>query len=237
MANELIDAIERGDIDMVNDTRVEDLLDDGVNPNFQDNHGDTGLIAASSDGYIYIVRLLLERGALPNIQNKYGFTALMGASYSEYINIVELLLEYGADPNIQDNNGDTALSLALDHDRTDIAQILQDHINVTKIQRSLRKRNTNRKIRTFKNRQNLAFSKSQDMLNTILGRDMPEDLYMKISKHASNIHDMDTMHRGQEQEQDEQEQEQDEPYMNWLQERRSQSGSGKHRRSRNRRRY
>ena len=230
MANELIDAIERGDIDMVNDTRVEDLLDDGVNPNFQDNHGDTGLIAASSDGYIYIVRLLLERGALPNIQNKYGFTALMGASYSEYINIVELLLEYGADPNIQDNNGDTALSLALDHDRTDIAQILQDHINVTKIQRSLRKRNTNRKIRTFKNRQNLAFSKSQDMLNTILGRDMPEDLYMKISKHASNIHDMDTMHRGQEQ---------DESYMNWLQERRSQSGSGKRskRKSMRRRRY
>src|SRR5271166_1652009 len=60
------------------------LLENGANPNLQNNNGFTALIMASShsntDSNIETVKILFENGANPNLQDNDGFTALMFAS-------------------------------------------------------------------------------------------------------------------------------------------------------------
>ena len=159
---DIVDTIqyrENGDIQ-----RVRELLDSGVDPNFQNRFGMTALMMASAWGYTEIVRLLLEKGADPNIQSRnmvlydFGDTALMYATLEGETEIVRLLLENGANPNIINNNGNTALSLALDNEHTEIAELLERHIRSTKIQSRFRGRQTRRKARTQKALQQLKAS-------------------------------------------------------------------------------
>ena len=85
---------------------VQILLAEGIDPNIQDNNGNTALILASYHGYIEIVRLLLTANANPNIQNNIGNTALILASMQGHTEIVRLLLDSnGANiANLQNNN-------------------------------------------------------------------------------------------------------------------------------------
>jgi N-acyl-D-amino-acid deacylase len=55
------------------------LLDAGANPNWQDQHGDTPLMAAVRIGSVDGVRLLLARGANANVTDELGRTALTWA--------------------------------------------------------------------------------------------------------------------------------------------------------------
>jgi len=96
------------------------LLENGANPNLQDNYGDTALTLASRysniDSNIETVKILLENGANPNLQNNDGYTALMLASRNSNtdsnIETVKILLENGANPNLQNEYRNTALILA-----------------------------------------------------------------------------------------------------------------------------
>jgi len=160
---DIVDTIqyrENGDIQ-----RVRELLDSGVDPNFQNRLGTTPLMMASAWGYTEIVRLLLKKGADPNIQSRnmvlydFGDTALMYATLEGETETVRLLLENGANPNIINNNGDTALSLALRNGHTDIVELLERHIRSTKIQSRFRGRQTRRKARTQKASQQLKASR------------------------------------------------------------------------------
>ena len=107
--------------------RVWELLDSGVDINFQDNDGVTVLIAASQRRQTDIVRLLLERGANPNIRDNDGDTALSLASIEGHTDIVRLLLENEANVNSRGYDGDTALIRASDKGYVDIVKLLLDY--------------------------------------------------------------------------------------------------------------
>ncbi len=96
-----------------NKNRMQELLNKGVNINFQDIDGKTALFNASEKGHKVIVELLLNNGAKLNIIDNGGDTALMKATNKE---IVKLLLNKGADPNIKNGIGDTALLKATNKD-------------------------------------------------------------------------------------------------------------------------
>jgi hypothetical protein len=121
--NFLISAARTGNIG-----NVRELLDRGVDPDIQDNFGDTALIEGADNEWI--VELLLEYDADPNIRNINGNTALLLTAFNGHIDIVELLLENGADPNIRDNDGNTAYDNAIQSDNMEIAQLIQDHIDI-----------------------------------------------------------------------------------------------------------
>ena len=112
---------------------VKFLLENGANINLQDRSGNTSLILALRDIYLYfyeiydehcflkhfivssfeIMELLLENGADPNIQNKSGYTVLMIASIKKKpLKIIKLLIENGANPDLKNKDGKTAFDLA-----------------------------------------------------------------------------------------------------------------------------
>ena len=147
----LINAVRRNNIEL-----VKLLLDHGADINTRDKKGYTALIIATQYKYIVIIRLLLDRGADPNISSVYGDTPLIYASFGGRTDIVRLLLRYGADPNIQNRYGETALDKAVQFEYDDIAELIQDHIDLQKtLQRT---------------QQNLAFA---SFLNPRLGYDTP----------------------------------------------------------------
>lgn len=71
LAPQLLDAAKRG-----NESVVRELLDLGVNPNYQDKDKYTALFWAALGKYPEIVRELLKAGANVNIKNTWGQTAL-----------------------------------------------------------------------------------------------------------------------------------------------------------------
>ena len=204
MANDLISAAQKGDIDIV---RI--LLDNGANINFINNHGRTVLMLASIEGYLNIVNLLLDMGALINLQNNYGITALMFASIYGNTDIVKLLLDNGANIDIVNNEGNTALRWASRRGYTDIVEILNRHRAYSNIQSTFRGRRTRRKIRTLKAKQRLALSRHP----------LADDLTEQISKILNRMPYNPEVSRRM------LEEEQDDPYTEWLQDR-SQLGSG-----------
>lgn len=120
-SSELILASTYGESD-----KVQLLLNNGADPNIQDERKNTALMYASSNGYEDIVELLLEAGADPNIymEGSHKHTALMEASAIGYIAIVRLLLYYGADPSLKNKNGETAFTHASSYEHPEIEQLL-----------------------------------------------------------------------------------------------------------------
>ena len=56
--NSLINAVFLRDL-----TKVNNLLEQGANPNFKNNAGETSLIIAAANGHLEIARLLINRNA------------------------------------------------------------------------------------------------------------------------------------------------------------------------------
>lgn len=86
--------------------KVKWLLNNGANPDAQDNRGFTVLFECGDK--LGLAKVLIENGANVNIRDKQGKTALMYAVRSDNISFVEFLLENGADPCIYDNHYQTA---------------------------------------------------------------------------------------------------------------------------------
>jgi ankyrin repeat protein len=55
---------------------VRKLLDEGIDVNWKNENGYTGLMCASAYGHVGVVKLLLDRGALIDLQSNGGGTAL-----------------------------------------------------------------------------------------------------------------------------------------------------------------
>ena len=88
----LIDAINRGDID-----EVKKLLARGAPVNEKDDRlGRTPLIMASMNGHAGIVKILLEKGADPNTADMEGWTPIRYAHAYGYDEIVKMLRAVGA---------------------------------------------------------------------------------------------------------------------------------------------
>ena len=99
---------------------VELLLQKGIDPNTQNDKGETALHIASNERFKQIVSLLLKRGANPNIKDRMGRTALLNAIGSGAEHIVKLLLKAGANPNIRTFFIDNALNKSIDQGLTSL---------------------------------------------------------------------------------------------------------------------
>jgi ankyrin repeat protein len=89
--------------------KVVEGLNQGIDVNVTDEHGQTALILAADEGHVDTVKLLLRHGASPDLQNRLGGTALMMASFNDHLEVVTELLKAGADVNAKSKNGYTAL--------------------------------------------------------------------------------------------------------------------------------
>ena len=153
-AQELIDAVRRGDIEI-----VKLLIKEGADVNARDKYGGTALMAAANNGHTEIAKILIGRGAKvdavdhshrtallfaatgpfpetvkllldnksnPNVvDNGEHFSPLMHAAAEGNLDIVKILLEYGADPDLKDVDGDTAESFAGQKGHTTVVDYLK----------------------------------------------------------------------------------------------------------------
>lgn len=108
------------------------LLDGPIDPNVQNNEGNTALIvAASQHGHENIVELLLQiPGIDVNVQNKLNETALIRAASRGRKNIAKLLLEFpGTAINVQNNLGKSAITYVQRHSFKTIGQLIKNRIS------------------------------------------------------------------------------------------------------------
>ena len=92
--------------------KVMEGLNQGIDVNVTDEHGQTALMLAADQGHIDTVNFLLQYRASLDLQNKLGGTALMLACFKGHLEIVTELLKAGADVNAKSQNGYTALMQA-----------------------------------------------------------------------------------------------------------------------------
>ncbi len=102
---------------------VKNLPIKGVNPNLQNNQGETILHLGVREGQKNVVALLLKLKADPNILDFSGFSPLcLNTSDSE---ITQLLLDHGAEIDYQTNpDGNTALHFAAQNGQLETAEVL-----------------------------------------------------------------------------------------------------------------
>ncbi len=102
-------------------TKVEKLLDAGVNPNCGQGRPLSSAAFGASQKTLEVMELLLEKGADPNLPDDMGRTPLMKLAmqppYGKGVveEMIRLLLKTGADVNIRSKDGKTALQLAFEY--------------------------------------------------------------------------------------------------------------------------
>ncbi|MGB6977525.1 MAG: ankyrin repeat domain-containing protein [Gammaproteobacteria bacterium] len=96
----LIQAVIAGDIMLVNF-----LLEQGADPNFRGNNGETAILAACIKEQTQILKSLLEKSGDPNLKRNNELSPLyitLGiALRKKDFKAFEMLLKYGADPNVE----------------------------------------------------------------------------------------------------------------------------------------
>lgn len=118
----LLEAAKKGDL-----TKMQALLQNGVNVDSANKKGRTALIEAAASGQTQAVKLLIQHGAKLNAQDEEGFTALRAASVAGQTETVRALLDNGADVNFKHKEGLTALMVAAIKGRTEVVRLLVSH--------------------------------------------------------------------------------------------------------------
>lgn len=96
-----------------NDTdRAEELLLDGVDPNYCDKLMRTPLHVSAAKGFKDMVALLLKHGADPNLHDVVLNTPLHLAACTSNLSVVTLLINAGADITLLDLHGRNPVQLA-----------------------------------------------------------------------------------------------------------------------------
>lgn len=101
------------------------LIDQGANPNSEDDSERTPLANAIRSGDFNMFRLLISKGADINYRNSSGQTVLIKAVEDGLPEeFIAFLLAEGVDINAEDNDENTALSLAQRYDEEEIEALL-----------------------------------------------------------------------------------------------------------------
>jgi ankyrin repeat protein len=90
------------------------------------------LVAAASNGNLYLVGSLLDQGAPMEERDGSGDTPLNEAARKGHIEIVRLLIERGAKLSTPNNSGKTALAYAEERGYREIMQLLRDAAEAAK---------------------------------------------------------------------------------------------------------
>lgn len=117
------EATRQGDLE-----QVRRLLEQGVDIDSKDEHGQTALMHAAHEGRTELVRLLIDRGADMNVTAKYNFTALMLSLIAHHPEIARTLIEAGAEADGHCRMGlqeKSVLRLAEDGRYSEIASLLR----------------------------------------------------------------------------------------------------------------
>lgn len=89
---------------------IGQLIDDGVNPDFENYDGVTAIMLASQQGYDDIVEYLIKCGADVNKKSDYnGITPIISAVRNDFLRTAEILIRNGANVNDNDNWGRQAI--------------------------------------------------------------------------------------------------------------------------------
>ena len=108
--------------------RVAQLLQEGHDPNLQDDDGRTPLHFAAQASAPAVVELLLQAGAEVDAADAWGNTPLGRAVFESRGEgaVIRLLREAGADPYRKNNSGQSPLGLARLIANFDVAQFFAD---------------------------------------------------------------------------------------------------------------
>ena len=106
---------------------VKEILEEGNDPNEQNEYGENALDMAVMNEYQEIVELLLAYGADPNMQDDYGWTPLMSAVMSENLELGQMLLDAGADLTLVDEYEMTALDHAREGGMDEYIELLEGY--------------------------------------------------------------------------------------------------------------
>ena len=120
-ASDLLEAIVEGNL-----TKVQALIQAGVNVNAKDSSGQTALLQATEKNHLEIITVLIAAGADVNLDENDRYTPIMRAAYAGHIDSVRLLINAGADLNRATNYGDTALSYAQQAGHLEIVKLLRE---------------------------------------------------------------------------------------------------------------
>jgi len=104
---------------------VEYLLEQNIEVDSRDSHGNTALIYASKNGDVDLIELLIHYGASLDLKGQYGNTALYEASAYGHLNCVQTLFESGANMNISNMRNLFPLGVARMNGRLNVEEYLK----------------------------------------------------------------------------------------------------------------
>ena len=102
------------------------LLNNGLNPDELDDHGQTALFLAARNDHFDAVVLLVEHGASTEKQYNPMAPLYIASSYG-HSNIVKFFLESGVSPNQKTDGGYTPLHIAAHRGYPDVVKNLLEH--------------------------------------------------------------------------------------------------------------
>lgn len=118
--SELMVACASGDVE-----KVQQMLDDGLDPNYVSDLGGTPLTWAAAWEREDVVECLLDNGAEVDLPRRPAWTALMHAASRGNRAIVCMLLARGADPFRKDVHGQLPVDVATEAGRLDCAVLIE----------------------------------------------------------------------------------------------------------------